>query len=62
MRKVIGYMFGVMAVIAGIAILGVGNSHEIGDIGAGAFAAYMAIFSATAGICGHMFRRFTDEQ
>lgn len=61
MRKVIGYMFGVMAVIAGIAILGVGNSHEIGDIGTGTFAAYMVIFSATASICGHMFRRFTDE-
>lgn len=57
MRKAIGYMFGVLAIICGFAILGAGTSQEMGYIGIGAFAAYTGIFGALTGVCGYISAR-----
>ena len=51
-----------LAVMFGIAVFGVGNAQEAGDINFITFVALSALFGALAGLCGVTVWRYDDEE
>lgn len=51
-----------LTVLFGIAVFGVGNAQEAGDINFVTFVALMALFTALTGICGYTVWRYDNEE